>query len=141
MVENAPVAGVVFAPARDEMYEASRGGGAHLNGIPIVRRTPLDRTAPLIPGPRGGSQELQAAGLDYTRGLPLPRLSAAQVATGKARCDGGATLLHSSDWDLAGAATILTRYGIAFEDRLHGPMRFNQQETRHGALATCAKVR
>src|SRR5688572_23950780 len=32
-----PIAGVVYAPARDEMYEASIGGGARLNGRPLRR--------------------------------------------------------------------------------------------------------
>lgn len=141
VVENGtPVAGVVFAPARDEMYEASRGGGARLNGGPIVRRTPLDRTAPLIPAPGAVHQELQAAGLDYTRGPAYPSLAyrLTQVATGK--LDATVVRRGSSDWDLAGAATILTECGIAFEDVCMGPMRFNQQETRHGALAAFAQV-
>lgn len=33
--EGAPIAGYVYAPAQDEMFEAHRGAGAFLNGKPI----------------------------------------------------------------------------------------------------------
>ena len=73
------------APARDEMYDAFLEGGARLNGEPIVRRTPPDRHAPLIPAPGAVHQELQAAGLHYTRGPFYPSLAyrLVQITTGK----------------------------------------------------------
>ena len=38
VVENGvAVAGVVYAPARDELYDAYKGGGARLNGKPLTR--------------------------------------------------------------------------------------------------------
>ena len=86
VVENGvPVAGVVYAPARDEMYDAYAGGGARLNGAPLLRRVPADRHEPLIPAPGAVHQELQAAGLAYTRGPAYPSLAyrLTQVATGK----------------------------------------------------------
>jgi len=45
----------------------------------------------------------------------------------------------SQDWDLAGAAVILSESGIAFEDACMGAMQFNQPEIRHGALAAFAQ--
>ncbi len=140
VVENGtPVAGVVFAPARDEMYEACRGGGARLNGHRLVRQTPPTRHAPLIPAPGAVHQELQAAGLDYSRGPYYPSLAyrLVQVATGK--LDATVVRRGSSDWDIAGAAAILTECGIHFEDPCMGAMRFNEAETRHGALAAFAQ--
>jgi len=140
VVENGvPVAGVVYAPARNEMYEASAGGGARLNGTPIVRHRPPDRQSPLIPAPGAVHQELQAAGLDYTRGPFYPSLAyrLVQVATGK--LDATVVRRGSSDWDLAGAAAILAECGVMFEDACMGPMRFNEAEIRHGALAAFAE--
>jgi len=139
VVENeVPVAGVVYAPARDEMYDAWLGGGARLNGQPIVRRTPPDRHAPLIPAPGAVHQELQAAGLDYTRGPFYPSLAyrLVQIATG--RLDATVVRRGSQDWDLAGAAAILGECGIGFEDACGVPMRFNRADVRHGALAAFA---
>ena len=140
VVENGvPVVGVVFAPARNEMYEASLGGGARLNGSPIERHTPPDRHAPLIPAPGAVHQELQAAGLDYSRGPYYPSLAyrLTQVATGK--LDATVVRRGSSDWDIAGAAVVLGECGIPFEDACMGAMRFNEPEVRHGALAAFAQ--
>lgn len=141
IVENGvPVAGVVFAPARNEMYDAYLGGGARLNGSPIARQTPADRMAPLIPAPGAVHQELQAAGLDYTRGPAYPSLAyrLVQVATGK--LDATVVRRGSQDWDIAGAAVILAECGILFEDACMGAMQYNGPEIRHGALAAFAQV-
>jgi myo-inositol-1(or 4)-monophosphatase len=141
VVENGvPIAGVVFAPARDEMYEASLGGGARLNGAPIMRYTPPDRLAPLIPAPGAVHHELQALGLEYIRGPYYPSLAyrLCQVATGK--LDATVVRRGSSDWDIAGAAAILAECGIVLEDACNGAMRLNQRDTRHGALAAFAQV-
>ena len=141
VVENGtPVAGVVFAPARNEMSDAWRGGGARLNGSPISRHTPANRLSPLIPAPGAVHQELQSAGLDYTRGPAYPSLAyrLVQVATGK--LDATVVRRGSQDWDIAGAAVILAECGVAFEDACIGAMQFNREEVRHGALAAFAQV-
>ena len=135
VVENGvAVAGVVYAPARDELYDAFIGGGARLNGKPIVRVTQPGRSA-IIPAPGAVHQELQDAGLSYTRGPYYPSLAyrLVQVATG--RLDAVVARRGSQDWDIAGAAVILAETGIAFEDVCSGPPRFNMADVRHGALA------
>lgn len=134
------VAGVVFAPARDEMYEAYLGGGALCNGRPLLRRTLPGRHAPLIPAPGAVHQELQAAGLDYIRGPAYPSLAyrLVQVATGK--LDAAVARRGSQDWDIAAASVILGEAGIEFADVCMGALRFNREETRHGALAAFAEV-
>lgn len=135
-----PLAGVVYAPARDELYDASRGGGARLNGLPLQRQSVPGRQVPLIPAPGAVHQELQAAGLDYTRGPAYPSLAyrLVQVATGK--LDAAVARRGSQDWDLAGAAMILAEAGIDFQDVCTGPLRFNRTEVRHGALAAVGEV-
>lgn len=135
-----PVAGVVYAPARDEMYDAFLGGGARLNGQPIVRRPPPDRHAPLIPAPGAVHQELQAAGLDYTRGPFYPSLAYRLVQITTGRLDATVVRRGSQDWDLAGAASILAECGVGLEDACGVPMRFNRADVRHGALAAFAQV-
>jgi myo-inositol-1(or 4)-monophosphatase len=141
VVENGvAVAGVVFAPARDEMFDAWLGGGARLNGHGLTRQTPPDRLAPLIPAPGAVHQELQSVGLDYTRGPAYPSLAyrLVQVATGK--LDATVVRRGSQGWDIAGAAVILGECGVTFEDACMGPMQLNQAEIRHGALAAFAQL-
>ncbi|HEV7276927.1 MAG TPA: 3'(2'),5'-bisphosphate nucleotidase CysQ [Devosiaceae bacterium] len=137
--DGVAVAGVVYAPARDEMYSAHRNGGAWHNGEPLKRQNFPTRQAPLIPAPGAVHQELQAAGLTYTRGPAFPSLAyrLVQVATGT--IDATVARRGAQDWDLAGAAVILAEAGISFEDVCSGPPRFNQREIRHGALAALAE--
>ncbi|HEY4201036.1 MAG TPA: 3'(2'),5'-bisphosphate nucleotidase CysQ [Devosiaceae bacterium] len=135
VVENGiPIAGVVYAPVRDEMYEAFSEGGARLNGKPLVRASHLGRSA-VIPAPGAVHQELQDAGLHYTRGPYYPSLAyrLVQVATGK--LDAVVVRRGAQDWDIAGAAVILSESGIGFEDVCSGVPVYNQSEVRHGALA------
>ncbi|MFD1252943.1 Inositol-1-monophosphatase [Devosia equisanguinis] len=129
-----PVAGVVYAPVRDELYEAYLGGGARLNGKPLqrIRRA---GAAPLIPAPGAVHQEMQAAGLHYTRGPSYPSLAyrLVQVATGT--LDAAVARRGSQDWDIAGAAVILRESGLDFADVCSGFPQFNRRDVRHGALA------
>ena len=138
--DGVPVAGVVYAPARNELYSAYRNGGAWHNGAPLKRQDFPTRQAPLIPAPGAVHQELQAAGLSYTRGPAFPSLAyrLVQVATGT--IDATVARRGAQDWDLAGAAVILAEAGIDFEDVCSGPPRFNQREIRHGALAALAEA-
>lgn len=138
VVENGrSIAGVVYAPARDELYDACRDGGARLNGRPLRRKTVL-RRGPLIPAPGAVHQELQAAGLDYMRGPALPSLAyrLVQVATGA--LDAAMVRRGAQDWDIAGASVILAESGIGFEDVCAGAPTFNRPDVRHGALAAVA---
>jgi myo-inositol-1(or 4)-monophosphatase len=129
-----PIAGVVYAPARDELYDAFKGGGARLNGAPLVRRR-RPGAAPLIPAPGAVHHEMQAAGLDYVRGPAYPSLAyrLVQVATGK--LDAAVSRRGSQDWDIAAAALILDEAGIGFADVCAGFPQFNKRDVRHGALA------
>jgi myo-inositol-1(or 4)-monophosphatase len=137
--DGVSIAGVIYAPARDEMYEASAGGGAFINGKPLQRRTGVGRP-PLIPAPGAVHQELQASGLDYRRGPAYPSLAyrLAQVATGK--LDAAVARRGSQEWDVAAAAIILSESGIDFCDVCTGDLRFNRAETRLGALAAVADL-
>jgi myo-inositol-1(or 4)-monophosphatase len=138
--DGIPIAGVVYAPARDEMYDAALGLGARFNGQPLTRHRHPGRTSPLIPAPGAVHQELQAAGLEYTRGPFFPSLAyqMVQVATGS--IDAGVARRGARDWDIAGAACILTEVGLGFEDVCIGALRFNRPEIRHGALAALGEA-
>ena len=129
-----PVAGVVFAPARDEMYDAAKNCGARLNGKSI-KRSRRAGAPPVIPAPGAVHQEMQSAGLNYTRGPAYPSLAyrLVQVATGK--LDAAVARRGAQDWDIAAAALILDECGIHFADVCTGFPLFNRKDVRHGALA------
>lgn len=132
-----PVAGVVYAPARDELYEAAIGDGARLNGAPLTRRVHHVK-GPVIPAPGAVHTELAAMGLDYVHGPMLPSLAyrLIQVATGVV--DAAVARRGAQDWDIAASALILSECGIVLEDVCRGPVQFNTVSARHGALAAIA---
>ncbi|HTJ59088.1 MAG TPA: 3'(2'),5'-bisphosphate nucleotidase CysQ [Devosiaceae bacterium] len=138
--DGRPIAGVVYAPARDELYEASEGGGARCNGAPLTRGLAGGRTAPLIPGPAAVHGELEAAGLNYTRGPYLPSLAYRLVQVARGELDAVTVRRGASDWDIAGAAAILSECGIDFADVCKPDLRFNNRDVRHGALAATANI-
>jgi myo-inositol-1(or 4)-monophosphatase len=134
--DGVATAGVVYAPARDEMYAASRGGGARLNGKPIVRTPTVgDSGGLLIPAPGAVHRELKAAGVAYEHGPAYPSLAYRLVKVATGRLGAAVARRGSADWDLAAAAVVLSEAGIDFEDVCAGPVRFNAAEVRHGALA------
>jgi myo-inositol-1(or 4)-monophosphatase len=134
------IAGVIYAPSRDEMYEACVAGGARLNGAPLRPVRPPNRTAPLIPAPGAVHQELQLAGLEYSRGPHYPSLAyrLAQVATGK--LDAAVARRGANDWDIAAAAVILKESGVDFADVCQQAIAFNKADIRHGALAAVTEL-
>lgn len=136
--DGLPIAGVVYAPARDEMFMAARGQGAHLNGQALKKSNGHTTHKPVIPAPPAVHHKLQDHGLDYVRGPSYPSLAyrLSKVATGK--LDAAVARRGANDWDVAAAALILEESGISIEDVCVGPLRFNHSHTRHGALAAIA---
>jgi myo-inositol-1(or 4)-monophosphatase len=137
--DGVPVAGVVYAPALDEMYDAWKGGGARLNGKPLERMRRAG-SPPLIPAPGAVHQELQEAGLSYTRGPAYPSLAYRMVQVATGRLDAAVSRRGSQDWDIAGAAVILAECGQDFADVCEGFPRFNKRDVRHGALAALSDM-
>lgn len=111
VVENQrPVAGVLVCPARGEVYTATRGHGAYLNG---------KRLYSLIPGEKlrfAGSkawlgpflQEL-AQPVELLPHVPSLAYRIAMIANGT--IDGTFVKPNSHDWDLAAADLILSECG------------------------------
>lgn len=138
VVENGrPVAGVVYAPVRNEMFEATLGAGAMLNGQHL-KRSHRNGGERLIPAPAAVHNELAQAQLEYQKGPTYPSLAyrLVQVATGG--LDAAVARSGAEDWDIAGAHIILEETGIDLIDVCRGIPRYNKPSTRHMALAASA---
>ncbi len=135
VVENGTaIAGVIYAPARDELYEAVAGKGAMMNSRPI--NPPKENGhVPIIPAAEAVYRQLRDCEIKFERGPYMPSLAhrMVQVATGK--LDVAVARRGAQDWDLAAASIILGECGIGLEDVCSGPVKFNREKTRHGALA------
>jgi len=134
-----PIAGVVYAPVRDEMYVAGLGLGASRNGAPI---TALAEAAaePLIPAPSAVHQALAAQGVDHRKGPAYPSLAYRLVQVAAGKLDAAVARRGAQDWDVAGADIILTEAGARLEDVCLGTPRYNGTDTRHAALAATANA-
>ncbi|WP_077962233.1 3'(2'),5'-bisphosphate nucleotidase CysQ [Ensifer adhaerens] len=135
-----PVAGVLYAPALDELFEAVAGGSALKNGAQIsVREAKPGETLHL------------AAAEDTIGKLPAPYRSAvtriphvpslayrlAMVADG--RIDGTLVKKNSHDWDLAAVDLVLASAGGALVDLDAQPLSYNRSTVVHGVLCAAAK--
>ena len=135
VVENGrPVAGVVYAPVRNEMYEATLGAGAMLNGQRLAP-IPREGRARIIPAPAAVHNELALADLRYQKGPAYPSLAYRLVQVASGSLDAAVARRGAQDWDVAGADIILKEAGIELTDVCLGVPRYNRPDTRHAALA------
>jgi myo-inositol-1(or 4)-monophosphatase len=137
LVDGAPALGFVLNPATSEMFEASRGGGARLNGARL-------RASPAA-GLRGATivaSRFESRRRDFARLIPAAQLTSigslayklALVAAG--RFDGYISWRRTHDWDIAAAVLLLAEAGALATDAAGGPIRLNRPEPRHqGVLA------
>ncbi|EXL08853.1 3'(2'),5'-bisphosphate nucleotidase CysQ [Aquamicrobium defluvii] len=127
------LAGVLDCPARNEVFWATRGGGAFLDG----RRLDVATTEshPSIAGPKSLIDRLdpgliaQSRRVDY---VPSLAYRLAMIADG--RIDASFVKSDSHDWDLAAAALILEEAGGTLLDSGGDTPRFAMERIRHGEL-------
>jgi myo-inositol-1(or 4)-monophosphatase len=137
--DGVAVAGVVYAPARDEMYVGGLGLGATCNDVPLQAEHARSES-PLIPAPAAVHHELAALGLSYTKGPAYPSLAYRLVQVAAGKLDAAVARRGAQDWDIAGADIILSEAGARFEDVCLGTPRYNGADTRHAALAATADI-
>ncbi len=139
VIENGvALAGVVYAPVRDELIEAAAGGGVSVNG---VRLDPPQRgltARPRIAGPPVVHEALVAAVFPYQRVQGTVSLAYRLTLVARGLAEVALVRPGAEDWDIAGAMAILTEMGIEPSDACTGALQLNGPTTRHGPLAVCA---
>lgn len=118
-----PVLGVVYDPARDEMFTASLGGGAHLNGRPIRVRTEQTLEESLVATGFASTREVRernvrsmaaaAARCRNVRALGSAELHLAYVAAGRLTGFWEAGL---APWDMAAGYVLVSEAGGTVTD-------------------------
>jgi myo-inositol-1(or 4)-monophosphatase len=137
------VVGVVYNPARDEMFSAVRGGGAWIEvggGSPepirVSVRTVDERITLLASRTEIAAGEL-AMFNDTWRVQPTG--STAYKLACVAWCRGEAFLSRTpkSEWDICAGALLVTEAGGSVTDLRGGALRFNRAEPYvHGVIAS-----
>jgi myo-inositol-1(or 4)-monophosphatase len=135
IVDARPVAAVLYAPARNELYTAMRGEGAYSRESRLAVSGRAGLSGARLAGPRGWlkSPRLSEAGARTQSHVPSLAYRFACVATG--RFDAAFASPRSNDWDLAACDLLVHEAG----GRLTGPdgmaPSYNRETTRHGVLA------
>ena len=126
------IAGVLDAPARGEIYAATLGGGATLNGEPIRAST---RTA--IAGARVPADALPKGDRDLVA-VPKPNSIALRIAlVADDRADLVVATRLGHEWDLAAAVLIADEGGATVTDAHGAALRFNTPDaTMWGVVAS-----
>lgn len=136
--DGRPTAGVVFAPDLDEIYEASLGGAARLNGqrIHVSDRATLEGCAIL-------SDAQMLAHPAWTNPWPDMEVASrnsvayrmALVAAGT--FDAALALSSKQEWDIAAADLICSEAGGRVTDHKDRTFRYNRPNPRQSSLV-CA---
>ncbi|WP_246202755.1 3'(2'),5'-bisphosphate nucleotidase CysQ [Sphingomonas lacunae] len=117
---GAPVFGVLYAPARDELWMAQSGRGASRNGAPVQAG---DRA--ILTGARVPAAQLPKVDMDLTM-VHQPNSIALRMAMVAAdEADLVATLRWGFEWDIAAAALIVHEAGARVTDAFGQHLRFN----------------
>lgn len=129
-----PIAGVLYAPALDELYLATADGRVEKNGRPLGL-TPHPPGAPIRIS--GADDSINALKLDRSRLERLSRIPSlayrlAMIADG--RLDATLVKPNSHDWDLAAAHLILANAGGRMTDKANRELVYNLASPRHPAL-------
>ncbi|KQV68240.1 3'(2'),5'-bisphosphate nucleotidase CysQ [Rhizobium sp. Root1220] len=140
--QGRPVAGVLYAPALDELFEASEGGVALKNGTPIsVSDAALD-----APGRFAIAEDVLMAlpdelrhRIERVKHVPSLAYRIAMVADG--RLDGTFVKRNSHDWDLAAADLILECAGGQLVDLDKNVLLYNRVQVNHGELCAASPTR
>jgi myo-inositol-1(or 4)-monophosphatase len=135
-IEGRVDVGVVYDPTRDELFTATRGGGAHLNGAPIKVSEEAELSESLIA--TGFPYDLRTSevnNLDHwnamifkTRAVRRAGSAALDLCyTAMGRFDGFWELkLHP--WDVAAGSLIIEEAGGKVSDLAEGPLDIYSQE-------------
>ncbi|MGO7542866.1 3'(2'),5'-bisphosphate nucleotidase CysQ [Rhizobium ruizarguesonis] len=137
-----PVAGVLYAPALEEFYEAVEGGVALKNGVPftVSAAGPEEMSRLAI-----GEDLLKAFPLEFrdrvTREKYIPSLAYRIAMVADGRLEGTFVKGNSHDWDLAAADLILVCAGGGLVDLEGRPIVYNRPEVTHTVLCAAPTPR
>jgi myo-inositol-1(or 4)-monophosphatase len=129
-----PVAGVIAAPARNEVFAAAKGLGATLNGQPLPRR-PRKAPDPLrVTGPNRLIDTLTEHWPAMSDGETLKALAYRLVSVAAGSHDVAVATLGSNHWDIAAADIILAETGCCLLNLTGGRPVYIGPDPLHPAL-------
>lgn len=133
-IGQSPVAGVIHAPARRELYSAARGHGAKLNGAPLTRRSAPTGRPMRLTGPNRLVDTLTDHWPASTDGETLRALAYRLVSVAAGAHDVAVATLGANHWDIAAADVLLRETGCVLRPLTGGWPVYNGPDPVHPAL-------
>jgi myo-inositol-1(or 4)-monophosphatase len=136
-----PVVAALYAPVTDELFLATAGGGATLNGAPIRTSSGDGLAGARFSGAKRRLDSLAAIEprIETTPRIPSLALRLARVATGT--LDGTFTAPNSHDWDLAAADLLVHEAGGLISTLTGESLIYNRPNPVHDALLAAGRAR
>lgn len=134
-----PIAGVIDAPAMQEVFTAEKDGRPMLNGKPFAVSTRPGDGRLHLSIPESFRRKLGGEALGSLRlagSMPSLAYRLALVAAG--RLDGTLIRPRANDWDIAAGDLLLERAGGALVDLAGEPRLYKMPAKRHGLLVAGA---
>ncbi|WP_034852092.1 3'(2'),5'-bisphosphate nucleotidase CysQ [Sinorhizobium sojae] len=132
-----PAAGVLYAPALEELFQATHDSEACKNGEPIVVRDPGERLDLAVAD--DVVKKLHSPYRERIERVPhVPSLAYRLAMIADGRIDGTIVKKNSHDWDLAAADLILARAGGALRGLDGLPLSYNRPIVSHGFLGAAS---
>ncbi len=142
LTENGrPIVAGVYVPAADQMFLATAGGGATLNGAPIQASTGNDLAGARIAGPRSYLERLTALAPGFVAAPKVPSLALRLARVAESRLDASFASVHANDWDLAAADLLVHEAGGALTTVAGKQLLYNRPALVHGALIAAGNAR
>jgi myo-inositol-1(or 4)-monophosphatase len=136
-----PTIAALYAPVTDELFLATVGEGATLNGRPIAASPGDSVVGARFSGPKRRLDRLAeiVPGIEKAPRVASLALRLARVATGA--LDGTFTGPNSHDWDLAAADLLVHEAGGVLTTLTGQFLTYNRPEPVHGALVAAGRSR
>ena len=135
VADGVPVAGFVFAPVSDEMFEMSPGDVSRRNGEPISPTGRDTLADAFVAGPRPLLDQLGAGPVPFRQAPRIHSLAFRMVRVADGTVDAGLAGEKAHDWDLAAAHAILTGAGATLVGASGQVPTYNRHTTMHEPLA------
>ena len=136
-----PVLAALFAPATDELFLASAGGGATRNGARIAVSEGAGLEGARLAGPK---RILERVAASHPALIAMPRIHSlalrqARVAMGQ--LDAAIVGSSSHDWDLAAADLLVHEAGGVMSTLDGSSLIYNRPNPVHGVLVAAGRER
>jgi myo-inositol-1(or 4)-monophosphatase len=131
--EGEPVLGLVYAPAHDKTYSATRGGGARLNGAALQVPATSELSQARVAGPKPMQEALHRL-VQVVQMPKVPSLALRIARIAEATLDAALVSPDSRDWDIAASDLILREAGGRLATLEGETPRYNRAAPVHGVL-------